>query len=1852
VANEIELREYLRRATSDLTATRHRLRIIEGALQEPVAIVGMACRYPGGVSSAEDLWELVAAGRDAIAGFPTDRGWDLEHLFDPDPDQPGTTYATDGGFLDDATRFDAGFFEISPREALAMEPQQRLFLEVAWEALEEAGIDPTTLRETEGGVFAGVMAQDYLPSLKMTPGELDGYTPTGRASAIVSGRVAYALGLKGPALTLDTACSSSLVAVHLAAHALRTKECTLALAGGVTVFPTPRVFIEFARQRGLAPDGRCKSFAEGADGTSWAEGVGLLVLERLSDAQSGGHEVLAVVRGSAINQDGASNGLTAPNGPSQERVIRRALANAGLSGGDVDVVEAHGTGTPLGDPIEAGALLATYGQDRTTGPLRLGSLKSNIGHAQAAAGVAGVIKMVQAMRHRMLPRTLHVDQPSTKVDWSAGEVELLIEERAWESNGRPRRAGVSSFGISGTNAHVILEEAPEFTSPYRDADDVMSVNGAVAWPLSAKTGPALRAAAVRLADHVRALPDVDLSDVGFSLVATRAVLEWRAVVVGADREGVLNGLDALGRGESQAGTVVGRAGKGGSVFLFTGQGAQRSGMGAGLYGVFPVFRGALDEVCAELDGYLGCSLREVMFAAKGSSEASLLDRTEFTQAGLFALEVALFRLMESLGVRADFLVGHSVGELVAAHVAGVLSLGDACRLVAARGQLMGGLPEGGAMLAVKAGEEQVVASLEGFEQCVSIAAVNGPRAVVISGEAEAVDELERRLAGDGFDSTRLRVSRAFHSPLMDPMLEEFRGVARELAFQRPQIPIVSNLTGGLVDGDELASAEYWVRHVREAVRFADGVAALERAGVTRFLELGPAGVLTALTGECLSEDVGRRAVLVSALRSKRSEAENLLRFLGAVHVAGGSVDWMPLFPGCRRVRLPTYAFQRERFWLEGSSGPGDLSVVGLTGVDHPFLGAVVELPDGEGWLFTGRVSLESAPWLGDHAVLGTVLLPGTAFVELALFAGERAGVGVVQELTLQTPLVLPERGAVALQVAVGALDTGGARSVTISSRAQGVEDGDWTRHATGVLAPESDQDAADQSFAIAVWPPEGAEPVDVELLYDQLAERGFAYGPAFQGVTRAWRRGEEIFTEVALNQAQAGEARFAIRPALLDASFHAVIEVLGTEFEQGKLPLPFSFGGVRLERRGVAALRVAIVPTGADSLRVTAVDAAGAPVIAIDVVTTRSVEYSQLAGARRELMDSLFVLEWVEVPVSDCEPQGPEGVVVLGERHAAFGAGTVACADLERLVDALDADAQQPATVLMHAPLDDRGLTVEAVHEGVQRTLELLKGWLAQERLTAARLVIVTIGAVAVADHDMPDPAGAAVWGLVRSAQSEHPGRFVLIDIDDTPEIPWQSLLAADEPQIAVRDNRAFAPRLAPHNPTDELPPALNPDGTVLITGATGGLGVLVARHLVEVHSVRHLLLISRNGPAAPSASELRRDLTELGCEVSVVACDVADRHALTNLIRSIPETHPLTAVIHAAGVIDNGTLESLTVDQVERVLRPKIDAALHLDELTTGLDLAAFVLFSSGAGALEGAGQANYAAANAFLDALAQHRRARGLAGQSLAWGPWAIDGSMTASLAQAELSRWLRAGVQPLTGSLGLELFDAARSAPAPLLFPIRLDTNAVRTQTREGRLPILLHGLVRAVARQQHRRGWLTARLATTAQGDRHGALLDFVKAEAATVLGHGSPRAVNSRRAFTEQGFDSLSSVELRNRLAEAAGQALPSALVFDYPTPTAVADFLLRSLGLADGHPSANASPADADVRRVLASIPLARLREHGLLDQLMSLGQLDAGPRMDAEREFVSIDDLDTDALIRTALESTDGVTELEAGNV
>ncbi|WP_302852049.1 type I polyketide synthase, partial [Streptomyces sp. CNQ085] len=1718
-ASSEELVEALRESLKENDRLWQRYQDLVTASREPVAVVGMGCRFPGGATTPEALWELVAGERDGITPVPEDRGWDLSGLGD-------TTAA--GGFLHDAPLFDPDLFGISPREALAMDPQQRLLLETAWEALERAGIDPTSLRGSRTGVFTGVSGNGYGGHLHEATPETEGYLLTGSIPSVASGRVAYTLGLEGPAVTVDTACSSALVAVHLACQALRSGECDTALAGGATVMANPGMFLEFARQGGLAGDGRCKSFADDADGTGWAEGAGVLVLERLSDAQRLGHPILAVIRGSAVNQDGASNGLTAPNGPAQQRVIRAALDAAALTTADIDAVEAHGTGTRLGDPIEAQALMATYGQDRDE-PLWLGSAKSNIGHTQSAAGAAGLIKTVLSLRAELLPRSLHSETRSTRVDWTEGNVRLLAESRPWPRGERPRRAGVSAFGISGTNAHVIVEEAPAVNEPEQRT---VAAPPAVPWVLSARSHDALTAQAARLADQ-----DADPTDIGLSLVTGRARLDHRAVVLGTDPESLPERTAALAAGTPGPGTVTGTVIDGRTAWVFTGQGSQRPGMGRELYDAHPLFAAVLDVVCETLDaavaGTPGFELpvRDVMFAAEGTPEAALLDRTGYAQTALFALQSATAELLRSWDTRPDVVLGHSIGEYAAAYVAGVFDLADAARLVAARARLMQALPEGGAMAAVEADEAEVADLLDTAE--VTVAAVNGPQAVVVSGTEGAVERVMAAARDRGRRVTRLRVSHAFHSPRMAPVVAEFTRVAEGVTFRPPTLAAVSTVTGAPVTPADWATPAYWADQIVRPVRFHDALTtATGRQSASRLLEIGPDPVLTGLARTAADTPAA------SVLRKGVSEPESLLTALAEMYVHGAAVDWSALFEGtgARRVDLPTYAFHHRRFWLRPTRTVTDVG--GLGSVGHPLLGATLRPAGTDTVLLTAALSADAHPWLADHTVAGRVVVPGTALVELAVQAGDQADCGTLTELALHAPLVLPEHGTAHLQIAVEAAAADGTRAVRVHARHDGAPaDAPWTLHAAGTLAPAGPS----PSWDLRAWPPAGAEPLPLDGLYDRLAAAGLEYGPAFRGITAAWRDGDDLLVEAALPHDTADATAYGLHPALLDTVLHALALPHDTA-DQARLP--FLWSGVRLHAVGAATLHARLTRHTDDTVALYAADETGAPVAEAEGLVLRPLAALSDDTPRA---GGLFRLEWTPVSL----PQSGGGALaVLTDDPAPWTATGPAPAHGTTL-DALA--ATNPETVLLPVGSSTAADVLAAVH-----------AWLADERFAHARLVPVTTRA---AGDDATDPAGAAVWGLLRTAANEHPGRFAVADTDGTPEARRTliaALTALDADQLVVRGDEVLLPRVTRTAQPAATEPTVWPEtGTVLITGGTGGLGAAVARHLVSAHGVRDLLLMSRRGPEAPGAEGLVAELGAAGTRARVVACDSADRSALAAALDGVR----LSGVIHAAGVLDDGLLTDLTPERLTRVLDAKAAAARHLHELTSHQDLCAFVLFSSVAGVFGNRGQAAYAAANTVLDTLATARRAQGLPALSLAWGMWETADGMGGRMTEADLARLRRQGFPPLPTDEALALFDAALHSAHPVTLPVALDTTALAAHRDTA--PAVLHGLL-PTARRQAAAGTdsgnaLARRLLTLPGDEQHRLLLDLVQSAVAAVLGHTGTSAIEPARAFKDLGFDSLSAVDLRNRLKTVTGLQLPATLVFDHPSPLALTTHLRTEL---------------------------------------------------------------------------------------
>ncbi|MFK4268614.1 type I polyketide synthase [Streptomyces milbemycinicus] len=1809
--------------------------------EDPVAVVAVSCRYPGGVESGEALWRLVDEGVDAVGEFPGDRGWDLAELFGRAPDGSGGSATGRGGFLYGAGDFDAEFFGISPREALAMDPQQRILLELSWELLERAGIPPASLAGSATGVYVGATAVDYGPRLHEATAELDGHLLTGSTPSVASGRVAYALGLEGPALTVDTACSSSLVAMHLAAQALRQGECDLALAGGVTVMATPGMFTSFSRQRGLAPDGRCKPFAAAADGTGWSEGAGLVLLERLSDARRNGHQVLAVIRGSAVNQDGASNGLSAPNGPSQQRVIRQALANARLEPADVDAVEAHGTGTTLGDPIEAQALLATYGGQRTDDrPLWLGSIKSNIGHTQAAAGVAGVIKMVMALRHGRLPASLHIDAPSPHIDWSDGTVRLLSEPvdwpgTDWPGSDRPRRAAVSSFGISGTNAHLILEQAPDHPEP-----EPTTSGGVVPWVLSARTADALRAQAGRLAEWVTAgaprspaspTSPASPADVGWSLATTRSADRHRAVVSGTDRDELLSGLRAVADGLAPAAVSAGAAP--GPVMVFPGQGSQWRGMGVELLDSSPVFAARMAACEAALGEFVDWSLTAVLRGAPGAPEPS---RVDVLQPCLWAVMVSLAAVWESYGVTPTAVVGHSQGEIAAACVAGGLSLRDGARVVALRSQALRALAGHGTMasLALSGAEaERFLADLGAAAARVTVAVFNGPYSTVVSGPTDQVAAVVAACEAAGHRARTIDVDYASHGPQVDRLADTIRTDLADLSPGASDAVFYSAVTGARQPTEEL-DADYWFTNLRQPVRFASAIDALLAAGYRVFIEVSPHPVLIPALRECF-EEAEVAAATVPTLRRDQGGPDQVARALGDGFVAGLAVDWSRWFVGDegaagheghrpRTVELPTYPFQRRRYWLAPDHGrrEGRAAGVGTRPAGHALLSSAVELADG-GLVLSGRLPGDAA-WVGAHTVAGVQLVPGAVLVDWALLAADEAGGASLEELLLRAPLELsgpsglsgPSAGVLA-QVAVGAPDESGRRELRISSRPADAGAGEgWTCHAVGSLAPGGPPAPADTGSATVPWPPAGAEALDPAGLYERAERRGYGYGPALRGVVALWRDGADLVADVALPEEAGGggeggadgdgTAGFGLHPVLLDAALQPALlaEPDGTGGEgagpEARLWLPFAWSGVRLWATGARAARVRLSPLDGDGgdvadereLRIEVSDPTGAPVLSVASVVLRPRTVRQVREASGAAAGGLFALDWT--PVAPQEPSGADDdagcVAVLGE--APTEPGVDGCrdtyTDLPALLAALDAGAPLPSVVMWRPPAADPGAAPEdAALSAVRGVAAALRAWVAEPRLTVSRLAVVTRGAVAAggAEGEPVDLAAAAAWGCARGVQAEHPDRIVLVDVDDDVDMGADAdtdigaaaglAAALGEPQVALRGDTLLAPRLARSAATPGGV-AFDPNGTVLVTDSGGPLAGSVAEHLVRAEGVRHLLLVRFEGADGAYDTYDRQD-----AQVHMVTVDPRDTAALERVVAQVDPAHPLTGVVHVAGL--SADIETSGAARGWAVAAGVV-RALH--QATAALPSVRFVTLSDAATAWDGPAAPERAAAGAFCAAVTDVRRRAGLHGLDVAFGPWAAaddDGGADSG------GRWT--GV--LGADRGLALLRAACRADRPRLVAADIRTRAL-TAHPAHELPAALRTLgasasasaggrapVRRVAAAAPGRttDW-ASRLVGLGPAERRRAVLELVRDHAAAVLGQPDPKAVRADASFKELGFDSVTAVELRDRLVAAGGLRLPAAVVFRHPTPEALAHRIEQQLAPDDTNNAAITDNAD------------------------------------------------------------------------
>ncbi|WP_431956961.1 HAD-IIIC family phosphatase [Nocardia lijiangensis] len=1716
---------------------------------DAIAILSMSCRFPGAADSPEALWRLLDGNGDALTEVPEGR-WDIDGLYDPDTSATGKAYTFRGGYVDGIDRFDAAFFGIGPREAAVMDPQQRVMLQLSWEAIERSGRDPRTLHGSATGVYLGVYSTGYLADA--APEQLNGQVGTGLSPSVASGRISYTLGLHGPAVTLDTACSSSIVAVHLAMQALRAGECDLALAGGATLLMSPTAHIELCRLGVLSPTGRSAPFSADADGTVWAEGAGLLLLKRLGDARRDGDRVLAVIRGSAVNQDGRSQGLSAPNGAAQEQVLRSALRVAGLAPHDIDYVEAHGTGTALGDPIEARALSRVFGPGRDPHrPLGIGSLKSNVGHTQAAAGVGSIVKLVLALHHERIPATLNASVPSPQIDWESSGLAVQAEPMPWRRGDRPRRAGVSAFGLSGTNAHLILEEAPP--EPAAVPDTTNDDRRVALLPISARSEASLHGQAERLLDTVLADPRLRPGPVSRALALQRTQFERRAVVVAGDRDEMVGALRDLVDGRSTANVAVGAGPvltNGKTAFVFPGQGTQWVGMARDMLARSEEFRAEFEQCDKAFGAHIGWSLVDGL----GTMTAADLADFPVVQPLLFATMAALAATWRAAGVAPDAVIGHSQGEIAAAYCAGVIELSDAARIVVTRSRLMQAITAPGAMALIGLPEAEMHTRLAAFDGRVSIAAVNVPRSTIVAGEQAAVEQLLAELDRAGI-YTRLGASGpgfAGHCGLIESIRDPLTDALADLTADSPATPWYSTVTGEPMAAEPIEPG-YWYRNARETVRFAATIERMIADGFRYFVELGVHPSLTAAV-RTVSEELAREVVAVGSLVRDQDGPTCLARAQAELYVAGHELDWTRLVPEHGRVDLPTYAFDERRFWTDPVKR--DSGSLGLEDVAHPILGAAVPQPDSDGVTLTGRLSRRQQPWVADHAGPTAVLVPGAALVELAVRAGDEVGSPALRELVLRAPMLVPERGALQIQTVVDGADD--RRAVRVYARTEHDPDAQWTLHAEGSLAAESEPVPAQvDSFA---WPPVDAVRVDVDDLYAELFARGHHYGPLFRAMRAAWRRDDEIFVEVELaDAAHADAAKFGIHPALLDAALHATALFAA---DGANALLPFVWTDVALWASGATALRVRLTRSGPAAVAMVATDRTGQPVVSVGSVLSRPVAAAQWdAAALAPAYRRLFRMEW-----SDLALPAPDRTLTVGEWNSA--------------------DPEVHDVIVLRVPEGD---SPSQVHDIAQHVLAALQKLLSDSRFERTTLVVRTRRAVTLPGEDSPDPAGAVVWGLVRSAQSENPGRIVLIDAAD-PEVDIVALLAAGEQQLAVRDAVAFRPRLARLSEqagrAQEGRVSLG-DGAVLITGAPGRLGSALARHLADAYGARDLVLVSRRGIDGPGGAALRDELESRGVRVRFARCDLGDRSALARLVDGMP----LAGVVHAACVLDDSTFGALTAEQLDAVLRPKVDAAHHLHELTADRELSMFVLFSAAGGLFGTPGQANYAAANAYLDALALHRRSLGLPAQSLVWGAWEVD--MHDHMAQADIRRISRAGIRAFSVPEGMACFDAALRVGDPVLVPLLLDTEVLR---RASAVPPLLHGLVRRAPR----RAVADRASVDVATGSRFAERVRGVPRAEATalaiaavaewtgeVLGHAGSETVAAEQSLQSLGLDSLMAVELRNKVREHTGISVPLGTILAEQSLSDLADHLVGEVWRQAGGEGADAAAAEVPEVEVL-----------------------------------------------------------------
>ncbi|HTN88727.1 MAG TPA: type I polyketide synthase, partial [Sorangium sp.] len=1748
----------LDRALIAIDRLKKRVDASERRQTEPIAVIGMGCRYAGGADDLDGYWRVLAEGIDAVRPVLPDR-------WDPGPaleDRPATRFAA---MLDSVDRFDAAFFGISPREAESLDPQQRLLLEVAWEALEHAGVVTEALRSSSTGVFIGNWSQDYSTKVgAQDPTTLDVYSTTGNMASMEAGRIAYTLDLKGPNALIDTACSSSLVCVHLACQSLRVDENDLAIAGGVTLLLSPDTMLRVANTLALSPDGRCKTFDAAANGTVRGEGCGVVILKRLSDARRDGDRILALLRGSAVNHDGRSTALTAPNVLAQEALIRQALRNARVTPEQISYVEAHGTGTSLGDPIEYEAIKAVLGAPRGDGSsCAIGSVKTNIAHTEAAAGVAGLIKVILALEHEKIPRHLHLRTVNPRIALDGTPFVIPTTEVPWPRGAHPRRAGVSSFGLSGTNAHVVVEEAP---APDEAARDARRATYLV--PLSAKSPAAVAEAAGRLAEHLRARPEASLRDLAYTAGARRTHHDHRAAVVGGTPQELAELLRALAAGGGGAGAFASEAAPGRKVvFVFPGQGGQWVGMGRELLEREPVFAEAIGECERALSRHVAWSLSEVL---RGEGEKAELTEVDVVQPAIFAMQVGLAALWRSWGVEPKAVVGHSMGEVAAAYVAGALTLEEAAAVVALRSQLVRRASGRGAMAVVELSAEEARSRLSGYEGRVEVGAVNGPRLVVLSGDKAALEEVFGRLTEEGVFCRWVKVDYASHSPHMEELRADLLRALGPVQGGRAKLPFYSTVTGERTD--EVLGASYWERNLRQPVRFWDAIQRLHADGFSAFVEQSPHPTVGTTLEDGLRELAasGKDSVVVSSLRRDEDAHARLLESYGALHVAGCGVSWRALYPAGRVVSVPAYAWQRRRHWIEAKRRVEQRR----PGV-HPLLGAPTSVSTQRGATLWQTTLYRAEPaHLADHRVEDVVVLPAAAYIDVALAAAAHvygAKPFVLEGLAIHEALVLDEAGCTVQTVMA---EQPGAASLTISS----FQGGSWRRHATVRARPAKAALAAATPVADVARRLE--ETTSVDAFYDRLAREGLRYGEAYRGLVGLRIGRGEALGEIELPDGAGSSAEYAVHPALLDACLQVFLAALPASEVKGPM-VPVAVKSVRrgaaIGKKAWSHARVASGERLEGDVRL--LDEAGQMLLEL-----KGLKVHRLEGLEQPETEWLLGVSWRPSSLDRApEAQGTKRWLVLADEGGvaeALGARLRAGGATVALVPAAspDASAEGLARLVREGEVNgvvhlwslDQPAAGETSASAVARAqerdvggaLHAVQAALRSGQRDVPRVWLVTRGAQAVEDGEDVSPAAALLWGFARTASTEHPelgctrvdlgAGAARADLDAEVEALAAELrVDGREDEIAYRAGERFVARLvrpAPERTAIAKAVTLRPAASYLITGGLGGLGLAVAEWMVT-RGARHLVLLGRSGAATPAQQEAVRRIESAGARVTIGTVDVASRAQLdaffANVASGLP---PLRGVVHAAGVLDDGLVAQQTLARFDRVMAPKALAAWHLHELTRDLPIDFFVLFSSAVSLIGSPGQANYAAANGFLDALAHHRKHRGLPALSVNWGPFSEVG-----LAAAESGRGARLegrGLRNLRPQQGTDVLGRLLSSSSSAQVGIvPLDARQwIEFYPHLAGSPFW-SDLIRAVKDGAVRPGReVRESLAGASAGERRGIIERLVKSEIAQVL-RSDPARIDVETPFRALGLDSLSGLELRNRLESKLGLSLPATLVW-------------------------------------------------------------------------------------------------------